>query len=217
MTLAGCSVRKMPLQIPQEPIITEKKKKKNGGGVSTPAPLAVPDQDATVRTNPITGEFERAWRRGSKYEPVQNEESCALLDALVEGGAYYETRRSARWTRDLCDDAAVGADDVRRRRWLPRTARISTWPRSTLTVIEVSIPQACHLSRAPPTTLRPSEPSHRCPRTWWYAIRPSVLRSGLKPPQTGLVSDGGSLEWVPSTPATLGAAGLVLGQRCRPL
>ena len=58
---------------------------------------------------------------------------------------------------------------------------------------------------------------HRCPRTWWYAIRPSVLRSGLKPPQTGLVSDGGSLEWVPSTPATLGAAGLVLGQRCRPL
>ena len=46
MTLAGCSVRKMPLQIPQEPIITEKK---TGGGVTTPAPLAVPDQYATVR------------------------------------------------------------------------------------------------------------------------------------------------------------------------
>ena len=69
MTLAGWSCRKMPLRVPQEPIITEQK----NGGVTTPAPLAVPDQDATVRTNPITGEFERAWRRGSKYEPVQNE------------------------------------------------------------------------------------------------------------------------------------------------
>ncbi len=203
----------MPLRVPQEPIITEQK----NGGVTTPAPLAVPDQDATVRTNPITGELNVLGVVAASTNRFRTRESCALLDALVEGGAYYETRRSARWTRDLCDDAAVGADDVRRRRWLPRTARISTWPRSTLTVIEVSIPQACHLSRAPPTTLRPSEPSHRCPRTWWYAIRPSVLRSGLKPPQTGLVSDGGSLEWVPSTPATLGAAGLVLGQRCRPL
>ena len=203
----------MPLRVPQEPIITEQK----NGGVTTPAPLAVPDQDATVRTNPITGELNVLGVVAASTNRFRTRESCALLDALVEGGAYYETRRSARWTRDLCDDAAVGADDVRRRRWLPRTARISTWPRSTLTVIEVSIPQACHLSRAPPTTLRPSEPSHRCPRTWWYAIRPSVLRSGLKPPQTGLVSDGGSLEWVPSTPATLEAAGLVLGQRCRPL
>jgi hypothetical protein len=54
MTLAGWSCRKMPLQVPQEPIITEKKK---NGGVTTPAPLAVPDQYATVRTNPITGEL----------------------------------------------------------------------------------------------------------------------------------------------------------------
>ena len=43
----------MPLRVPQEPIITEQK----NGGVTTPAPLAVPDQDATVRTNPITGEL----------------------------------------------------------------------------------------------------------------------------------------------------------------
>jgi hypothetical protein len=29
---------------------------------------------------------------GTKYEPVQNEESCALLDALTEdSGAVYET------------------------------------------------------------------------------------------------------------------------------
>jgi hypothetical protein len=52
MTLAGWSFRTMPLQVPQEPIITEKKKKKNGGGVPTPAPLAVPDQYATVRYVP---------------------------------------------------------------------------------------------------------------------------------------------------------------------
>jgi hypothetical protein len=55
MTLAGWSVRNMPLQVPQEPIITEQKK--DGGGVTTPAPLAVPNQYATVRTNPITGEL----------------------------------------------------------------------------------------------------------------------------------------------------------------
>jgi hypothetical protein len=54
MTLAGWSPHKMPLQVPQQPIITEKK---NGGGVTTPAPLAVPDQYATVGTNPITGEL----------------------------------------------------------------------------------------------------------------------------------------------------------------
>jgi hypothetical protein len=34
MPLAGWSIRKMPLQVPQEPIITEKK---NDGGVTTPA------------------------------------------------------------------------------------------------------------------------------------------------------------------------------------
>jgi hypothetical protein len=51
MTLAGWSPRKMPLQVPQEPIITEKKKN-GGGGVPTPAPLAVPHQYATVRYVP---------------------------------------------------------------------------------------------------------------------------------------------------------------------
>ena len=53
MTLAGWSPQNA-LAVPQQPIITEKK---NGGGVTTPAPLAVPDQYATVRTNPITGEL----------------------------------------------------------------------------------------------------------------------------------------------------------------
>jgi hypothetical protein len=67
MTLAGWSVRKMPLQVPQEPIITEKK---NGGGVTTPAPLAVPGQDATVRTNPITGELNVRCQRRTRRLPV---------------------------------------------------------------------------------------------------------------------------------------------------
>ena len=59
MTLAGWSPRKMPLQVPQQPIITERRRRKDekNGGVTTPAPLAVPDQYATVRTNPITGEL----------------------------------------------------------------------------------------------------------------------------------------------------------------
>ena len=150
MTLAGWSCRKMPLQVPGADHHRAEERRRHYPGAAGRARPVRHRQNESHH-----GRVERAWRRGSKYEPVQNEESCALLDALVEGGAYYETRRSARWTRDLCDDAAVGADDVRRRRWLPRTARISTWPRSTLTVIEVSIPQACHLSRAPPTTLRP--------------------------------------------------------------
>jgi hypothetical protein len=47
-TLNGWQVRKMKLQIPLEPVITD-------DGVSTPEPIAVPDQFATVRTNPITG------------------------------------------------------------------------------------------------------------------------------------------------------------------
>ncbi len=50
MTLAGWSCRKMPLRVPQQPIITKQK----NGGVTTPAPLAVPYRQATVRTNPIT-------------------------------------------------------------------------------------------------------------------------------------------------------------------
>lgn len=45
MTLAGWSFRKMPLRVPQEPIITEKK----NGGVTTPAPLTVPHQYAARR------------------------------------------------------------------------------------------------------------------------------------------------------------------------
>ncbi|WP_241011298.1 hypothetical protein [Mycobacterium camsae] len=49
--LAGWDVRKMALQVPQEPVI-------DPTGVTTPAPLAVPDYYATVRTNPINGRLD---------------------------------------------------------------------------------------------------------------------------------------------------------------
>lgn len=39
------------------------------------SPLAVPDQYATVRTNPITGKLNVLGVVGTKCEPVQNEES----------------------------------------------------------------------------------------------------------------------------------------------
>jgi len=47
----------------------------------------VPDQFATVRDNPIVaGRIDYLGVVGSKYEPVQNEASCTLLDALTEEG-----------------------------------------------------------------------------------------------------------------------------------
>ena len=49
--LSRWRVRKMPLQVPQEPIVT-------GDSVTSPAPLAVPEHWATVRTNPITGHLD---------------------------------------------------------------------------------------------------------------------------------------------------------------
>ncbi|MGO9031958.1 DUF932 domain-containing protein [Mycobacterium sp.] len=93
--LAGWNVRKMPLQVPRSPSST------------TPvsphrAPLAVPDFYATVRTNPINGRLDVLGVVGSKYEPVQNEASCELLDALVDqsGGAHFETAGALRDGRE---------------------------------------------------------------------------------------------------------------------
>jgi hypothetical protein len=91
--LSGWNVRKMALQVPQEPVITD-------NGVTTPAPLPVDDHFATVRTNPITGNIDVLGVVGSKYEPVQNEESCALLNALTdESGAVFETAGALRRRR----------------------------------------------------------------------------------------------------------------------
>ena len=92
--LANWNVRKMALVVPQEPVISET-------GVTTPAPLAVPDQWATVRTNPITGALDVLGVVGNKYEPMQNEASCDLLDALTgESGAVYETAGALRGGRE---------------------------------------------------------------------------------------------------------------------
>jgi phage/plasmid-like protein (TIGR03299 family) len=92
--LAGWNVRKAKIVVPQEPVITD-------DGVTTPAPLPVDDHYATVRTNPITGNLDVLGVVGSKYEPVQNEESCALLNALTdESGAVFETAGALRGGRE---------------------------------------------------------------------------------------------------------------------
>ena len=93
--LANWNVRKMPLVIPQEPIITD-------DGVRTPPPIPVPDMFATVRDNPIvTGQVDYLGVVGTKYEPVQNEASCAVLDAITdESGAHFETAGALRGGRE---------------------------------------------------------------------------------------------------------------------
>lgn len=93
--LAGWNVRKMPLVIPQEPVIT-------ADGVTTPSPIAVPDMFATVRNNPVVaGQIDYLGVVGSKYEPVQNEASCELLNALTdESGAHFETAGALRGGRE---------------------------------------------------------------------------------------------------------------------
>lgn len=93
--LAGWNVRKMPLQVALEPVVT-------ADGVSTPAPLSVPDHYATVRDNPIVpGRIDVLGVVGSKYEPLQNEASCDLLNALTDqGGAVFETAGALRGGRE---------------------------------------------------------------------------------------------------------------------
>lgn len=93
--LAGWNVRKMPLQVALEPVVT-------ADGVSTPAPLSVPDHYATVRDNPIIpGRIDVLGVVGSKYEPLQNEASCDLLNALTDqGGAVFETAGALRGGRE---------------------------------------------------------------------------------------------------------------------
>ncbi|MBN3459772.1 DUF945 domain-containing protein [Mycobacterium sp. DSM 3803] len=93
--LAHWNVRKMPLVIPREPVIT-------ADGVTTPPPIPVPDMFATVRDNPIVaGQIDYLGVVGGKYTPVQNEASCAVLDALTdESGAHFETAGALRGGRE---------------------------------------------------------------------------------------------------------------------
>ena len=79
--LGGWDVRKLPLTATE---ITE-------DGVTT---VDVPDQFATVRTNPVTGTVEPLGVVGKSYRPIQNEAQIDLLDAIVdESGAHFEDRR----------------------------------------------------------------------------------------------------------------------------
>ncbi|WP_333890846.1 DUF932 domain-containing protein [Mycolicibacterium gadium] len=93
--LANWNVRKMALVIPQEPVITPE-------GVTAPPPVPVPDMFATVRDNPIvTGQVDYLGVVGTKYEPVQNEASCAVLDAITdESGAHFETAGALKGGRE---------------------------------------------------------------------------------------------------------------------
>jgi phage/plasmid-like protein (TIGR03299 family) len=93
--LANWNVRKMGLVIPQEPVITP-------DGVTTPPPVPVTDMFATVRDNPVVaGQVDYLGVVGTKYEPVQNEASCAVLDALTdESGAHFETAGALKGGRE---------------------------------------------------------------------------------------------------------------------
>jgi phage/plasmid-like protein (TIGR03299 family) len=93
--LAGWNVRKMALVIPQDPVATP-------DGVATPPPITVPDMFATVRDNPIVaGRIDYLGVVGTKYEPVQNEASCTVLDAITDqSGAHFETAGALRGGRE---------------------------------------------------------------------------------------------------------------------
>ena len=64
--------------------------------------LPVPGQYATVRTSPWTGEPEVLGTAGEDYRPIQNEDHCELLNALVEeSGAHFDTAGSLRGGKEV--------------------------------------------------------------------------------------------------------------------
>jgi phage/plasmid-like protein (TIGR03299 family) len=87
--LSGWNVRKLPLSAAE---ITQ-------GGVTS---LEVPEQFATARTHPKTGRTDILGVVGDRYEPVQNEQHCELLNTLVDqSGAHFETAGSLRGGREV--------------------------------------------------------------------------------------------------------------------
>lgn len=87
--LGGWDVRKTPITTT---VITD-------DGVTT---LEVPDKFATVRTNPFTGQPDYLDVVGTDWQPIQNEEHAAFLNALVdESGAIFDTAGSLRGGRDV--------------------------------------------------------------------------------------------------------------------
>lgn len=84
--LGGWNVRKTPLTTIDE------------SGLLIP----VPDKFATVRTNPFEGGTDLLGVVGSKYTPIQNEDHCELLNALVdESGAHFETAGSLKGGKEV--------------------------------------------------------------------------------------------------------------------
>lgn len=83
--LAGWNVRKLPLWIDGDPVISD-------DGVTPGEKIRVPAKFATVRTNPVTGTTDPLGVVGEQYTPIQNEEHADLLNTLVdEAGAHFET------------------------------------------------------------------------------------------------------------------------------
>lgn len=82
--LARWNVRKKALWLQGDPVLTE-------DGVTSRA-IKVPDQFATVRTNPIDQQENVLGVVGQQYTVIQNEEHAELLNTLVdESGAHFET------------------------------------------------------------------------------------------------------------------------------
>ena len=90
--LGGWNVRTMALQT--APVLSE-------GGVF--GALPVPDQFATVRTNPVSGSVDVLGVVGRGYTVIQNEEHADLLNRVVDesGGAHFETAGSLRGGRSV--------------------------------------------------------------------------------------------------------------------
>jgi len=89
--LGGWNVRTMALQT--APVLS-------ADGVF--GALPVPDQFATVRTNPVSGGVDVLGVVGRGYTVIQNEEHADLLNRVVdEGGACFETAGSLRGGRSV--------------------------------------------------------------------------------------------------------------------
>ena len=91
--LTGWNVRKLPLTA-AETIINEH-------GVET-VEVEVPDQYATVRTNPVNGSTDALGVVGAQYTPVQNEDHAEMLTNLAHAtGAVFETAGALRGGREV--------------------------------------------------------------------------------------------------------------------
>ena len=91
--LTDWNVRKLPI-VTRETMI-------DATGVAT-VEVEIPDQYATVRTNPINGQVDPLGIVGAQYTPVQNEEHADMLTNLAHAtGAVFETAGALRGGREV--------------------------------------------------------------------------------------------------------------------